>query len=88
VGVFLQTNSWGGSGNITHLYPVYPNRGIFMNPFMNCMYAHVGQVSQLSPFTVTHYGQPHTYVAFSGFNAYTNRASQTAASFNFAIRWE
>ena len=88
VGVFLQTVAWGGSGNVTHLYPVYPNRGIFLNPFMNCMYAHIGQVSVNSPFTVTFYGQPHTYVSFPNMAAYSNRSGQTAGLFNFAIRWE
>lgn len=88
VGVFLQTVAWGGSGNVTHLYPIYANRGVFINPFLNSMYGHVGQITVNSPFEVTFYGQTHRYCAFPNMNNFSNRSSQTATLFNFAILWE
>jgi hypothetical protein len=89
IGAFIQNTQYWGSGNTIHLYPIHPNRGIFINPFLNSIYAYTGHVAVNSPFPVTYYGGSHTYVALPTMTGgWTNRSSQSTSSFHLCMRWE
>jgi hypothetical protein len=63
-GAFVPTGgAAAGTGNAFHIYPNYfDNNAVYLNPAKYFLLVVPNHVALAVPFTVTHYGAPHTYL--------------------------
>lgn len=86
--IFTQNNATGGSGTAVNLYPIYINKGVFVNPLLNAICAPSVLCTYNVPFSVTFYGATHTFLPLPSQAWDTRTGAVTSATFPLCMRWE